>query len=181
MFAHVRLVPPRAWCVVPKLSPDITAAPKRVWVTVVDPSQARELLNDIAHENSVVQGDEPPHADNGIATENVIALEFSPAIFKVSQGASPEDQTVRGSRSRKPERGHQRRGRHVPGRVVYFFQVQLDRFSEVRQRIFDRVTLAGHVYLQALRDVPVFFLVQCSGQGMRQFRHALSIAIRRVR
>ena len=43
----------------------------QVWVAVVDPSQARELQDDIAHHSSVIQGDEPPHADGGIDSENV--------------------------------------------------------------------------------------------------------------
>jgi hypothetical protein len=39
------------------------------------------------------------------------------------------------------------------------------------------VALAGDVYLQALRDVPVLFLVQRGSQGVRQLRHDPRIAM----
>jgi hypothetical protein len=66
----------------------------------------------------------------------------------------------------------------VPGRVVDLFQVQLDGLGQVGQGLVKRVTLAGHVDLQALRDVPVLFPVQRSGQGKRNLRHEIRIAAR---
>ena len=64
----------------------------------------------------------------------------------------------------------------MPGRVVHLFQVQLDGLGQVGQGFVDRVALAGHVDLQALRDVPVFFLVQRCSQRMRHLRHGTRIA-----
>jgi len=49
--------------------------------------------------------------------------------------------------------------------VVRLFQVQLDGFGEVRQRLINRVPLAGNVNLQALRDVLVLFAVQRCGKS----------------
>jgi hypothetical protein len=45
-----------------------------VWVTVVDPWQARQLQNDLVNNKSVVSGDEPPHTSGGIDSESVTRL-----------------------------------------------------------------------------------------------------------
>lgn len=46
----------------------------QVWVAVLDPWQVREIQNDLVHNNSVVPGDEPPHANGGINSETVTRL-----------------------------------------------------------------------------------------------------------
>ena len=66
----------------------------------------------------------------------------------------------------------------MPSRIVHLFQLQLDGLGQVGQGFVDRVTLAGHVNLQALRDKPVLFLVQRCGQGTRRVRHGTRIVTR---
>ena len=66
----------------------------------------------------------------------------------------------------------------MPSRIVHLFQIQLDGLGQVGQGFVNRVTLAGHVNLQALRDKPVLFLVQRCGQGTRRVRHGTRIATR---
>jgi len=45
----------------------------QVWVTVIDPSDVRQLENALVKNGSVISGDEPPHAGQGggIYSENV--------------------------------------------------------------------------------------------------------------
>jgi len=66
----------------------------------------------------------------------------------------------------------------VVGRIVYLFQVQLDGLGKGRQGLVNRVTLAGHVNLQALRDVLVLFAVQRRSESTRRLWHAPRIAAR---
>ena len=52
----------------------------------------------------------------------------------------------------------------MTGRVINLAQIQLHRLGKVRHCLVDRLALAGHVNLQALRDIPVLFPVHRSGQ-----------------
>ena len=71
--------------------------------------------------------------------------------------------TAPGSRSAGHlERGEQGSGGHMLLGVLDLVEVQLDRLSEIAQRLRDRAALAGHVDLKALRHVPVSDLRKCA-------------------
>ena len=55
--------------------------------------------------------------------------------------------------------------------VLDLVEVQLDRLGETAQRLRDRAALAGHIDLEALRHVPVFFLVYGSGEVSRRIHN----------
>ena len=59
--------------------------------------------------------------------------------------------------------------------VLDLVEVQLDRLGETAQRLRDRAALAGHIDLEALRHVPVFFLVYGSSEVSRRI-HNPSVA-----
>lgn len=42
-------------------------------------------------------------------------------------------------------------------RCAWFLEMQFERLAQIRECLFFRFTLTGHVYLKALRDVPFFF------------------------
>lgn len=64
----------------------------------------------------------------------------------------------------------------MPGWIVDLFQVKFDSLREIAERLVDRLALAGDVYFQALRDVPVLFPVQGRGQSAGRLLHPSSVA-----
>ncbi len=56
-------------------------------------------------------------------------------------------------------------------RALDLVEVQLDRLGEIAQRLRDRAALAGHIDLETLRHVPVFFLVHGSGEVSRRIHN----------
>jgi len=55
--------------------------------------------------------------------------------------------------------------------ILDLVEVQLDRLGETTQRFRDRAALAGHIDLETLRHVPVFFLVYGSGEVSRRIHN----------
>ena len=77
----------------------------------------------------------------------------------------PAGRTAPGSRGGGYlERGEEGSGGHMLLRVLDLVEVQLNRLGEIAQRLRDRAALAGHIDLETLRHVPVFFLVHGSGE-----------------
>ncbi len=85
-------------------------------------------------------------------------------------------QTVQGSRGAGYlERGDEGSGGHVLLGVVDLVEVQFDCLGEIAQGFGDRAALACHIDLEALRHVPVLFLVYSGGEVPRG-AHVSSVA-----